>query len=88
MKITREEFKEYVGLYQEAWNKFETYADIIDSDLLDGLMFPLFTWLDEKFGLRDDNIGSYILEYITCSDEPVDWYSLYDEWLGGNYDVQ
>lgn len=81
MKITREQFMEYVKLYEQAWNNFDKYADIIDSDFLDSLMFPLFTWLDTQLNLRDDNIGSYILEYITCN-EPADWDALYNECFG------
>lgn len=69
MKITREEFKEYVHLYQDAWDGFEQYGDIIDSNFLDGLMFPLFSWFDNKLGIKDDNIGSWVLEYITSGNK-------------------
>lgn len=83
MKITREEFKEYVNIYIDAWNKFDKYADIIEPDFLDSLMFPLFQWLDEKLGLIDD--GSVILDFIQIED--ADWDKVYDYYIGGKYDV-
>lgn len=52
MKLTREDFKEYVELYMGAWETFDKYADIIDSNFLDSLMFPLYSWMDEKLGLN------------------------------------
>lgn len=67
MKISREEFKEYVGLYQEAWNKFEKYADIIDSDFLSQVMFPTLGWLEKKLGLYDENIGYNMTEFVSSA---------------------
>lgn len=52
MKITREEFKEYVSLYQEAWDDFNTYDDVINENCLDELLFPMFNWMDEKLGIN------------------------------------
>jgi hypothetical protein len=72
MKITREEFKEYGELYREAWNKFDEYADIIDSNFLDSLMFPVFNWLDKKLGLDDEN-GGIVLDCILEGGYPVEW---------------
>lgn len=81
MKITREEFKEFAALYENAWNNFDKYADIIDSNFLDGLMFPLFSWLDEKLNLRNEVVGSYVLEDITWGEGPTDWDKAFDEYV-------
>lgn len=86
MKITREEFMEYVQLYHEAWNNFDKYADIIDSNFLDGLMFPVFNWIDRELGLEDGN-GGIVLSYILDGEQPVDWNAVYDEYLGGERDA-
>lgn len=53
MKISREEFKEFVGLYREAWDAFDAYADIIDQNLLDRLIFPAFTFTSKAIGMED-----------------------------------
>ena len=62
MKLTREEFKEYVSLYEQAWEYFRKYGDIIDENLLDELLFPMFNWMDKKLGI----------------DKYSDWWDLFD----------
>ena len=72
MKITREEFKEFVELYKNAWETFDEYADIIDSNFLDELIFPLFVWMEHKLGTHDDN-GGLVFEYAYEGKLPVEW---------------
>lgn len=56
MTITREEFKELVDLYTEAFNKFCRVAETtLNDDFADDLIFPAFNWLEEKLNLKDPN---------------------------------
>ena len=82
MKITREEFKEYINLYEQAWDKFDKHADIIDSNFLDSLIFPLFDWVDNKIGIRH----GYIIDILLYEEGPVDWDKVYDELKESNGD--
>lgn len=73
MKITKEEFKEFVKLYLNAW---ETYCgkagDVFNTDYLGRLMFPAFNWLEEKLGF--DKYGDWFdLTDLKRSGIPVEY---------------
>jgi hypothetical protein len=75
MKITREEFKEYVELYKEAWVQFNKYADIINENLLDELLFPALNWFGDKIGIKEDISNLNILVELT--DDIDEYYDNY-----------
>lgn len=52
MTITRNEFKELVHLYQEAWNKSNEMIEYYNEEVVNEMMFPLFDWISEKLGIR------------------------------------
>lgn len=53
MKISREEFKEYVEMYSDAWERYcGELGDMMNTDFLAELMFPLYDWMEEKLGLN------------------------------------
>jgi hypothetical protein len=52
MKLTREQFKELVQLYQEAWDKFSEYSNYWNENSLSECMFPIFDWIGNQTGLR------------------------------------
>lgn len=79
MKISREEFKEFVCMYKEIGEMFEQYADIIDSNLLSQMMFPALEWVEEKLGLCDENVGNTIGELVSGV-----WGSNYSPFLDDN----
>ena len=58
MKLSREEFKELYALYDEAWSNFHEYGDIINENLLDELIFPLFNWVETRAGIKSDSIDN------------------------------
>lgn len=85
MKITREEFKEFIELYKDSWNKYDKYADIIDSNFLSELMFPLFDWFEEKLETIDEGYGPILFGYVAENGEGwEDLDTIYDEYLGGH----
>lgn len=57
MKISREEFKEFVELYREAWQQFDEYADVINENLLDELLFPAFDFVAKSIGMYREETG-------------------------------
>lgn len=65
MKIEREEFKELVELYKDAWSTFKECSEYINEEKLDELMFPLFTWVSTKLGMNDENYDDLMFELIT-----------------------
>ena len=85
MKITKDEFKEFINIYQTTWNNYDKYADIFDSDFLSELMFPLFDWMEEKLGTADKSYGNILLGYV--SEEGKAWDDLdtiYNELIKGD----
>lgn len=47
MKITREEFKEFVELRKEAKEKFEEVTEILNEDFAVELIFHWFDWMEK-----------------------------------------
>lgn len=78
MKITREEFKEFVQLYQEAWDKFKEYGNIIEENFLDELLFPAFSWMEEKLGIKEYDCWWSLYDIITPHGRgiPVEWETI------------
>jgi hypothetical protein len=52
MKITKDEFKELVNLYDEVNDLFSEYRDYISENLLNELLFPVINWIEEKLGIN------------------------------------
>ena len=48
MKITRDEFKELVELYEELQDMCKEYEDIFNEVFLDELYFKTINWIEDK----------------------------------------
>ena len=58
--MTREEFKEFVGLYRKAYENFDVYANYFNENLLDELLFPAFTFITKAIGLYEESYGDLV----------------------------
>lgn len=65
MKITRQEFKEFVGMYNEMFHQVVYLSEYINENLLDTITFPVFNWIEEKIGIRNDEWGWSVLDELT-----------------------
>jgi hypothetical protein len=76
MKITREDFKEYVELYNNAWERYcGELGDMMNTDFLAELMFPMFEWMERKLGL--DEYGDWWdLTELNRRGIPVEWETI------------
>lgn len=91
MKITREEFKELVGLNEEAWDKVRTYEKIINEEVLYELVFPVINWMRKKLGILEEECDFDVLGdlytfghmYIDKDNYSNDLDVIYDRYLGG-----
>ena len=89
MTITRNEFKELVHLYQEAWNKSNEMIEYYNEEVVNEMMFPLFDWISEKLGIRYDDgefdlitdltIWKHIPINVRVIGEDEDGNEIYDE---------
>lgn len=73
MTINREEFKELVGMYKEAFNKTKEYGNILNEEFIDTLVFPALNWIGEKTGLINRNTGLDVLaDLYSWGNAPVE----------------
>lgn len=74
MTITRNEFKELVYLYKDAFKKFGELSEYYNESLLDELLFPVLSWMEEKLGLsiegEDVNV---LLDLGSRGETPLDY---------------
>lgn len=96
MKITRQEFKELVVLFDDAWQKFNEGADRLNEDYLDKLIFPALDWIAKRTGLKNsgDDWEIDVLSDLAIwsdgvfvgQDKPLskDLDEIYDYYIGGN----
>ena len=52
MKITKDEFKELVELYDEVNDLYVEYEDYINENLLSELLFPVIDWIEKKLDIN------------------------------------
>lgn len=64
MKITREEFKEYVELRKEAWDSFMKISEMLQEDVASELIFPLFDWMERGLGMLSPEGADYDLDIM------------------------
>lgn len=69
MKISREEFKEFVELYREAWEQMKEYEDILNENFLCELLFPVFDFISKSIGMYGGDDEDMIFEGLigSCS---------------------
>jgi hypothetical protein len=74
MTITRNEFKELVYLYKDAFEQFSELTEYYNEDLLNELMFPTLNWIERKLGLSIENQDFHVLLDLGCDGEtPLDY---------------
>jgi hypothetical protein len=61
MKITREEFKEMVALHEMVNQKWEDAAPYINTEFLDDVVYPVFSWLEKCLKIGYDDLGESML---------------------------
>jgi predicted TPR repeat methyltransferase len=79
MTITRNEFKELVHLYKDAFEKFRGLSDYYNEDLLDKLLFPTLNWMEEKLGLSIEDQDFHVLLDLGCGGETLLGYMVEEE---------
>ena len=96
MKITRQQFKELVKLFDDAWQKFDEGANRLNENYLDELIFPAFNWIAKRTGLIDsgddweiDVLSDLVIwdnGVFVGQDKPLtkDLDEIYDYYIGGN----
>jgi hypothetical protein len=81
MKINREEFKELVRLYDEAWNNYCKYAEYINESFLEELMFPALDWMKEKVGIyKPGEDFDVIMDLLTFGKAAINFTEDECEW--------
>lgn len=71
MKITREEFKELVKLYNDTYESVKEIEPYVSDKVIDKL-FPVLNWITERLGISE---GDYdLLHDLYCYNQvPIDW---------------
>lgn len=80
MTLTKNEFKELYGLYTEAMDKFCEVSTYLNEGFADELIFPAFTWVEEKLGLPKNCFGD-IWSWSGCEDPDESLAAIYKEYL-------
>lgn len=75
MKISREEFKEMVELYNEIWEMYTNACEVLEEGYADKLIFSVWDWLTKNTDLYCEEMGSDLIREIHFSEGecPISW---------------
>lgn len=76
MKITREEFKELVKLYNETFELGCKASNFLQDDVVDRLVYPAMEWIVKKLDIADGD-WDLLFDLYMSKTVPVHWD--YDE---------
>lgn len=71
MKLSRDEFKEYVELYKTYWDKVNELIKYYNENTIDELVWPIFDWIDKKAGLKKDDEYDFLSDYYVFGGVPI-----------------
>lgn len=72
MIITREEFKELVTLYKEAYEKAKELENYLSEKLMLDLLFNHLEWISKKLGICFEDFD-LINDIVTWGNAPISW---------------
>lgn len=85
MKITREEFKEFVDITTQVQAGFQKYSEYFNEDILNELLWPYFNWVEKSLGfIPDEELFGLIWDY----GEGEDVVTSYKYENGNFYDIK
>lgn len=72
MKITREEFKELVELYNKIDKSVNNALYYVQDEIVDGLAYPVLDWVIKRLDI-DSEYGDLLHDLNHYGELPIDW---------------